>query len=329
MLSNSAVTANSFEMSFAFILPFRIPNRHLTLSKGKDPRRHSAHSVWTIKISAQERPNLQQFPPPFPSIESDHQKPPQSPTPGLVRINRVLLSIAYVSFIIYAVAFAPGDWHNSYELEKLLDLDFDRSNDAFIALVGLSIVTTVNYIGALNAGRPRQTRPSAPFTTLATFFGFFAIGPYLILRKYAPKVWREEILKQPAATQVVEKSWAFIPSVIVSLGLYAYAFGSFEPGGEIIHDILFYSSFANLIRISGTDKFVHIVCIDFVIRTFLLWGPLTEDMRRRGWFGEDNFGVSVITAFTILCTPGLGPALYLSTKSELPTAGEVTKSSKG
>lgn len=326
MFSNPVVTAPLPAMSSAFILPFQTSTYHLQLPNGKDPRRHSVHSVRQVTISAQNRPNLPPVPSPLSSTDPSSQKPPQSPSPRIIRINRIILSIAYVSFVIYAAAFAPRDWHSSYELQKLLDLDFGRSNDAFIALVGLSLVTTSNYIGALNAGAPRQTIPSTPFTILATFFGFFAIGPYLIFRKYASKVSQEEFSTQPRSIQVIENSWFFIPFVVVSLGVYAYAFGSFEPGGEIIHDLLFYSSLENLLRISKTDAFVNIVCVDFVIRTFLLWGPLTEDMRRRGWFSSDNRGVSIITALIILCTPGLGPSLYLSTKSELPTKDEKTNS---
>lgn len=306
-------------MSSAFILPLQISHKPFKLSSNRCPR--------LVSIPARNRPHFQQVRPPSCAIEPGERESSQSPTPRAVRTNRVLLTVVYASFLIYAVFFAPGDWHDSYELQKLLDLDFERSNDAFVALIGLSIVTTFNYIGSFNAGISRQTRPSSPFTILATFLGYFAVGPYLIFRKYVPKVSRDEILAQPVTIRMIEAPWFSIPFVILSLGAYAYAFGSFEPGGEIIHDLLFYSSFANLLRISRTDAFVNIVCIDFVIRTFLLWGPLTEDMRRRGWFEQDNVGVSTLTALTILCTPGLGPALYLSTKSELPTEEQIRDSS--
>lgn len=310
-------------MPSAFILPFQTTTFRLQLPTGRGPRRRPVCGVRSVTISAQDRPNLHPVPPPLSQTDLNSQKPPQLPSPRTIRINRIILSVAYVSFVIYATAFAPGDWHSSYELQKLLDLDFERSNNAFIALVGLSLVTTGNYIGVLNAGTTRQTKPSAPFTILAAFLGFFAVGPYLIFRKYASRVSLEEFSTQSRVTQMIENSWFFIPFVVASLGVYAYAFGSFEPGGEITHDLLFYSSIESLLRISKTDAFVNIVCVDFVIRTFLLWGPLTEDMRRRGWFGSDNRGVSVITALIILCTPGLGPSLYLSTKSELPNKDEI------
>lgn len=54
--------------------------------------------------------------------------------------------------------------------------------------------------------------------------------------------------------------------------------------------------------------------------SLLTWGPLTEDMRRRGWFTPGSEFESNITAASILSTPGFGAAVYLVLRPRLPEA---------
>lgn len=183
----------------------------------------------------------------------------------------------------------------------------------------------INYAMILNPGASRQRKwvPTSFFSTMGVFFGFFAVGPYLTVREYAPQVTKSEVEERGLFNRALESRWLALFTVAVNLGWYAYGFGLFYKGSELWHDFTFFSSLIEMARFIQTDKFVRIMSIDFATLSLFLWGPLTEDMRRRGWFKKDNGFESICTAISILMTPALGPSIYALFRPSLPDKIQV------
>ena len=103
-------------------------------------------------------------------------------------------------------------------------------------------------------------------------FGMFALSPYLALRRYAPG---------PGITRGDGFINKFLESRIVAgfllggaLGLAA--FGATANGGDVG------ASLAEFKALFDSQLFVHVTTLDFCSLWLLFYGPLVEDMRRRG-----------------------------------------------
>lgn len=121
---------------------------------------------------------------------------------------------------------------------------------------------------------------------------------------------------------MLESRWLSVGTLLFSLWCYAFSLGIFTPGGQQYRDVVFYASGVNLLRLLSTDRFVSVTSADFVILSVIIWGPLTEDMSRRGWFVKGKKLESALTALSFMLVPVLGPALYLATRSSLPEREE-------
>lgn len=117
---------------------------------------------------------------------------------------------------------------------------------------------------------------------------------------------------------MLENRWLSVGTLLFSLWCYGFSLGLFTPGGQQYRDVVFYASSVNLMHLISTDRFVSTTCADFVISSLIIWGPLTEDMSRRGWFVKGKELESALTALSFMLIPVLGPALYLVTRSPLP-----------
>lgn len=250
---------------------------------------------------------------------------PKPPNPPQKQFSsppyRLLLAALYFSFAAFALFLGPGSpTQPDGELSKFLAGQFDETNDLFFALFVLMGGMGMNYAALLNAGAPRQNRflPTQVFTILSIFIGFLGLGPYLIARSYVPAVSANEVREHGLISRVLENRWLSVCTVLLSLWCYAFALGVFTPGGQQYRDVVFYSAGVNLFRSIFSDRLVSTTCADFVILSTIIWGPLTEDMSRRGWFVEGRKFESALSALLFMLVPVLGPALYLSIRSPLP-----------
>lgn len=242
-----------------------------------------------------------------------------SGTSGFQR-RRMFLGGLFVAFVVYATTFAPeSDW-TSPQLSSILARDLSSVNTIFFAIFNLLSCIGVNYAIALNPGASQQPKwlPTRLLTLGGIVFGWGAVGPYVALRTPAPRVSAGEVRDAGVISRILESKWLSISNLVFCLLAYAYGFGLFSAGSETLHDLMFFSSLIDLSRLAVTDRFVNVSCVDFVFLSLLFWGPLTEDMRRRGWFTKGRGVESALSAALILSTPALGAALYFALRPPLP-----------
>ncbi|PXF49279.1 hypothetical protein BWQ96_00853 [Gracilariopsis chorda] len=241
-----------------------------------------------------------------------------SPVPS-IRVERVATGVAAAVFAIYGLVLAPGSLTDLGEIGRILSGRLDEVNDLFFAIFNLLGAVSFNFAVLLNPGASRQKLLSTGlFSFLGVFFGFGALGPYLAAREYVPSVSSEEVAAQGITSRVLESRAFSVGLLVYVLWIYAFALGVFTPGTENLHDAIFYAAGVNLFRLFSTDRFASVSVVDLVCLSLATWGPLTEDMRRRGWFAEGRLSESYLTALSIASTPGLGVALYLIMRPRLP-----------
>lgn len=255
------------------------------------------------------------------ATETSSESTPSKPATQVpsIRLERIAAGVAAAAFLVYGFVLAPGSITDQGEIGRILRGELDEVNDLFFAIFNLLGALSVNFAVLLNPGASRQKRLSTGlFSFLGVFFGFGALGPYLAAREYAPSVSSKEVAKQGIISRALE-SRAFSIGTLVYVGwVYAFAFGLFTPGTENLHDAIFYAAGVNLFRLFATDHFASVSMVDLVCLSIATWGPLTEDMRRRGWFAEGRLTESYLTALSIASTPGLGVAMYLILRPRLP-----------
>lgn len=230
------------------------------------------------------------------------------------------LGAAYVGCIVFTLFVAPGSWDDPGEIGKIISGQLGDTNDLFFAIFNLVGAASVNFAALLNAGAPRQKKlPTDWFSFAGLFVGFGALGPYLIGRDYAPKVSAEEVTDRGFISRVLESRLLSIGTVIYAMWAYVFALGFFTPGTIEFHDVVLYASGVDLFRLLSNDRWACFACLDLFAMCAATWGPLTEDMSRRGWFTEGRKLESVFTALSFMLVPVLGPAIYLASRPRLPS----------
>lgn len=277
---------------------------------------------------------------PAPPLEPEEDKkgapPPESEPDVNLKLSRAIVWASYALFgyVSYSGALGPSEgFESSVALEQLKQLNFADMNIIFLGMFCLIGATAINLAVLLNSGATRQPKwlPTELFTIPQIVLGFVTLAPYLALRKFVPgfpPVTKQEVTSRSFINAGLEWRGTAILNVVQAIASYALGFGLFLQGSELWHDMVFFSQFVDFIRDLSTDKLVYNSTVDFLFLTLFTWGPLTEDMRRRGWFtGSKNFE-SNLTAFAIMFTPALGPALYLALRPSLPDENQLKSTDK-
>ncbi|KAI0563017.1 hypothetical protein FGB62_48g067 [Gracilaria domingensis] len=266
-------------------------------------RQHGAHIVKATQLD---------------EVESKRSTDESSSIP-YVKLERFTTAVAYVGFVLFAFFLAPGSITDVGEIGRILSGKLDDVNDLFFAIFNLVGVLSINMAVLLNAGSGVQKRLSTGlFSFAGIFVGFGALGPYLLGREYAPCVYSQDVSKGGFFSRLLESRIFSIGTLIFTIWIYAFALGVFTPGTADVHDAMFYASYMSLERLLLTDRSVCVSTLDGLLLSILTLGPLIEDMKRRGWFVNGKMLESVLTAISVVSTPGLGVALYLILRPRLP-----------
>lgn len=256
-----------------------------------------------------------------PDLKHSSEKEEETNAPSYVTIEKYLTAAAYAGFVIYGAFFAPGSFSEPGELQKILSGNLAEANDIFFAIFNLIGAIGINYAAVFNAGAAKQKKLSTNlFSSVGLLLGFLVLGPYMIGRTQVRKVTREEVEARGVFSRILESRIFGATVLMYCIWIYGFTFGLFTPGSEQLHDAMFYAAGVDLSRLFVTDRFVAMTTIDTCLLALLFWGPLTEDMRRRGWFASGQETESWLTALSILSAPGLGAALYLVLRPRLPSA---------
>mmetsp|Transcript_12499 Transcript_12499/g.17038 ORF Transcript_12499/g.17038 Transcript_12499/m.17038 type:complete len:307 (-) Transcript_12499:29-949(-) len=219
--------------------------------------------------------------------------------------SQPILIATYLAAIAYTITVAP---QGTSEQDAQLVLDLftkgpfspDVNGLFFAQFNALGVIPALYAAYLAPADDEDQVVPQLPFTIGSFFLGFFALGPYLILRK--PKVAVAPLEEQGMLGKYFEapvnkyiiSGWAVVAAV---LGVASVVTGGDNVVAEYVH-------------LFQTNQLVNVSAIDCLILSTLVYGPFTEDMERRG---RD----SSMTAKLFFMIPLIGPALYYLDRPDL------------
>lgn len=202
-------------------------------------------------------------------------------------IGKIALTLLWIGVGVYAFNFAPPDRPETFDLiQKLLVFDIEGINPLVVALFNIMGIWPLIYSGVLFADGRMQKVWAWPFATGSFAVGAFAILPYLILRQpngdfAGKKGW---VLKW------FDSRWA---GAIAALGAFALVVYGLTQGN--------WGDFAQQWQ---SDRFIHVMSLDFCLLCLLFPLLLRDDMARRGIQDQRIF-------WAVSLLPLLGSALYL------------------
>lgn len=130
-----------------------------------------------------------------------------------------------------------------------------------------------------------QKLPAWPFAAVSFGVGAFALLPYLALRQPNPTFngKKDRLLK------LLDSRWTGVALLVGALVLLVYGFSQ--------------GDWQNFVQQWQTDRFIHVMSLDFCLLCLLFPSLLADDMARRGMQNQQAWALSLV--------PLLGAALYL------------------
>ncbi|MDX1978311.1 MAG: DUF2834 domain-containing protein [Pseudanabaenaceae cyanobacterium bins.68] len=213
-------------------------------------------------------------------------------------VRQVSFGLLWLSFGIYAFGFAPPEAGNTSELiQDLIAGKWQQINPVVVALFNLMGVLPAMYAAILFADGKGQKVPASWFVLLSFGIGAFGLLPYFALR-------------QPNPTFDGTKNFwiRFWDSRLTGLGLTAIAITLLIYGLKTGD---FGANWADYVVQFRTNRFIHVMTLDFGLLCLLFSWILADDMRRRGLTESGIF-----QAVTLV--PLLGVLVYLCVRPNLP-----------
>jgi hypothetical protein len=221
-------------------------------------------------------------------------------------VKKVLFWGIWMGLIIYAFGFAPPNQPNTFQLiQRLSTGDWDGINPLIIALFNLMGIWPLIYSCVLFADGRLQPLPAWLFVLTSFGVGAFALLPYLGLRQPNP----EFSGVKNRLIQVLDSSITGIILTLIAIALTSYG--------------LLGGNWNDFITQWQTDRFIHVMSLDFCLLSFLFPTLLRDDMAKRNMKSDRLFwGVTLIPLF--------GPLFYLCIRSPListPSSNAVEQQS--
>lgn len=205
-------------------------------------------------------------------------------------MRKLLFGGLWLGLIVYAFFLAPPNQPDTFDLiQRLATGQWQGINPLIIALFNIMGVWPLIYSGLLFFDGRGQKIPAWPFAVGSFGVGAFALLPYLALRQPNPRFTGEKNLW----LKLLDSRWTGLVLAIGTVGLLAY--------GLIAGD------WAEFVQQWRTDRFIHVMSLDFCLLCLLVPSLLGDDLARRGitdsrWF----WAVSLV--------PLLGASIYLAVR---------------
>lgn len=212
--------------------------------------------------------------------------------------RKIALGLLWAGFVSYAFLLAPPNQPDTFELIKNLSTgQWSGINPLVVALFNIMGVMPMIYGCFVFLDGRVQKLPAWIFASASFAVGAFALLPYLALR-------------QPNGTFVGEKNWLL--KVLDS----RWTGGALALGAIVL---LIYGitqgDWGNFVQQWRTDRFIHVMSLDFCLLCLLFPALLGDDMSRRGL--QDR---RIFWAVTLL--PLLGTVAYLTLRPPIRTAAD-------
>mgnify|MGYP007072817056 CR=1 FL=1 len=210
------------------------------------------------------------------------------------RSQQTILAI-WIALIVYAFLFAPLASNELEHTIKVLTMQNASENMVLFAIFSLMGLWPMILAPLLLYTNQYKVRPW-PFWFLSFGLGFFALAPYIALRKktcsselpHRPrwwKWWRSKML-----TNIYAIAMAFLSLFFLSL-------------------MVFYKDHAAYFELFRTYRFVHVMTLDFLALHALAVFLIYNDRTKKGASSQiEDFPIFVKIA--VITLPAFGPAIY-------------------
>jgi hypothetical protein len=209
--------------------------------------------------------------------------------------NKIIFGTLWLGFTIYAFWFAPPD--RSDTLQLIIDLSTGKwvgINPVVIALFNLMGILPMAYACLLLIDGKTQKIPAGLFSATAFAVGAFAILPYLALRSPSPPTSQ---IERRGMIKLVDSRWLGVTLLIGTIGLLSYGItqGNWVDFGHQWQ----------------TNRFIHVMSLDFCLLTLLLPVLIADDIDRRNFTNPQTIKILSII-------PLVGGLIYLCIRPNLP-----------
>jgi len=207
--------------------------------------------------------------------------------------KKIGFGLLWVGVVVYAFLLAPPDQPDTVELIKNLSTgNWDGINPLIIALFNIMGVWPLIYSCLMFIDGREQKIPAWLFATGSFAVGAFALLPYLALRQ--PN--QEFTGSKDIVLRLLDSRWLGIALTLGALGLLSFG--------------LLKGDWGDFIQQWQTNRFIHVMSLDFCLLCLLFPALLGDDMARRGLKNSQLF-------WAVALVPMIGPLLYLCLRPPL------------
>ncbi len=207
-------------------------------------------------------------------------------------VRKFILGFLWVGFLSYALLLAPPDQPDTFELIKNLSTgQWQGINPLVIALFNIMGIWPLAYSAILFIDGRGQKIPAWLFASASFGLGAFALLPYLALRESN----QQFVGKKNLFLKLLDSR---VTGILLTLGA-AFLVGYSLNG-----------NWGNFVQQFQTNRFIHVMSLDFCLLSLLFSTILGDDIARRGWQNSQLFWL-----FAVI--PLFGPLLYLCVRPTL------------
>ena len=206
--------------------------------------------------------------------------------------------LLWLGVITYAFLLAPPNQPETPELIKNLSTGkWEGINPLIIALFNIMGIWPMIYGALMFIDGRQQKIPAWLFATASFGVGAFALLPYLALRQ--PN--QEFTGSKGTFLKVLDSRWLGVALTLGTLGLLSFG--------------LLKGDWGDFAQQWQTNRFIHVMSLDFCLLCLLFPALLGDDMARRGWKNSQVF-------WAVALVPLVGPLVYLCLRPSLPDSGD-------
>jgi hypothetical protein len=216
--------------------------------------------------------------------------------------NKIIFGALWLGFTVYAFGFAPPD--RSDTLPLIINLSTGKwtgINPLVIALFNLMGILPMAYACLMLIDGKTQKLPAGLFSAASFAVGAFAILPYLALRSSPAEPQsmppQQGRIERRGMIKLVDSQWLGFALTLGAIGLSTYGITQ--------------GNWADFAQQWQTDRFIHVMSLDFCLLSLLLPVLISDDIERRTFTNPQ--AVKMLSLI-----PLFGGLIYLCIRPNLP-----------
>jgi hypothetical protein len=214
-------------------------------------------------------------------------------------LRKITFGLIWLGVLVYAFVLAPPEQPGTFELIKNLSTgQWEGINPIVIALFNIMGIWPLIYSAVVFIDGRGQKIPAWLFATFSFGVGAFALLPYLALREPNEQfIGKKNTLIKLLDSRVTGFVLTIASVILVAFGLQG--------------------DWGNFVQQWQTNRFIHVMSLDFCLLCLLFSALIGDDMARRGWKNLQLFRL-------IALIPLFGPLIYLCVRPPVVEVVEET-----